>query len=360
MNMDQETMAKGFYMSLCSREEIERIFNVSSASDYLLKIRADATVDHVRIYRVFRRRMADAGVNWCFNDYFDTKPFENYVEHLVDEDYAAARELTTGFVFCDKPNGQIEKTKFGSIITISESLRYFLYFMNLAILAHGDAEIPQDVRSAAIKIAIRTMLQSEALDFDLDPRGEIPKQLHDSVQNHTDRQLEFIVGHEFAHHFLGHLNDSKLIDGTYLSVQELGEKTHKFFSYAQQDELDADICAIEKPVYTPDMRADLVNRALFFFVYLHIYQGVRDQIMPSTGGAKTHPDPIDRFHHTYNHIKDSVELEEENLKSLLKLSDIYKESLVEDVALNFESYESYGSIYLAQWRGKVLIDRVDF
>jgi hypothetical protein len=360
MDMDQETIAKGFYMSLCSHEEIERIFNVSSASDYLLKIRADATIDHVRIYRVFRQRMADAGENWRFNDYFDTSPFKNYVEYLADEDYTAAQELTAGFVFCNKPNGQIEKTEFGNIITISESLRYFLYFMNLAILDHGDAEVPQDVRSAAIKIAIRTMLQSETLDFDLDPRGEIPKQVHDNTQYHTDRQLEFIVGHEFAHHFLGHLNDSNLIEGTYLSAQELGEKTHKFFSYAQQDELDADISAIERPVYTPDMRADLVNRALFFFVYLHIYQGVKDQIMPSMGGAKSHPDPIDRFHHMYNHFKDSVELDEENLKSLLELSDIYKKSLVEDVALNFESYESYGSIYLAQWRGKVLIDRVDF
>ncbi len=358
--MNQEAIAKGFYMSLCSREEIERIFNVSSASDYLLKIRADAAVDHVRIHRVFRRRMTDAGESWCFNDYFDTKPFENYVEHLVDEDYTAANELTAGFVFCDKPNGQIEKTEFGNIITISESLRHFLYFMNLAILDHGDAEVPQDVRSAAIKIAIRTMLQSEALDFDLDPRGEIPRQLHDSVQYHTDRQLEFIIGHEFSHHFLGHLNDSKLVDGTYLSVQQLGEKTHKFFSYAQQDELDADISAIERPVYTPDMRTDLVNRALFFFVYLHIYQGVRAQMIPSMGGVKTHPDPIDRFHYMYNHFKNSVDLDEENLKSLLGLSDIYKESLVEDVALNFESYESYGSIYLAQWHKKVLIDRVDF
>ncbi|WP_417666949.1 hypothetical protein [Pseudidiomarina sp.] len=358
--MDQETIAKGFYMSLCSRDEIERIFNVSSASDYLLKIRADATVNHVRIYRVFMRTMADAGENWCFNDYFDTKPLENYVEHLADEDYAEAKELTAGFVFCDKPNGQIEKTEFGNIITISESLRYFLYFMNLAILDHGDAEVPQAVRSAAIKIAIRTMLQSEALDFELDPRGEIPKQVHDNVQYHTNRQLEFIVGHEFAHYFLGHLNDANLIEDTYLSVREMGEKPHKFFSYAQQDELDADINAIERPIYTPDMRADLVNRALFFFVYLHIYQGVKDQISPSVGRAKSHPEPIDRFHHMYNHFKDSVELDEDNLKSLLELGDIYKESLVEDVALNFESYESYGSIYLAQWRGKVLIDRVDF
>lgn len=358
--MDQDAIMKGFYMSLCSSEEIERIFNVSSASDYLLKIRADVTVDHTRIYRVFRQRMINAGENWSFNDYFDTKPFRNYIKHLADKDYKEANELTAGFVFCNKPNGVIEKTEFGNIITISESLRYFLYFMNLAILDYGETDVPQDVRSAAMKIAIRTMLQTEALDFDLDPRGEVPKEVHDIAQYHTDRQLEFVIGHEFSHHFLGHLDDSNLIEGGYLSAQELGVKTHKFFSYAQQDELDADINAIERPIYTPGMRADLINRALFFFVYLDIYRGVRDQIMPSVGGVKTHPDPIDRFHSMYNHFKDDVELDEDNLKDLLKLGELYKNSLLEDVALNFESYEDYGSIYLAQWRGKVLVDRVDF
>ncbi|WP_240549150.1 hypothetical protein [Billgrantia antri] len=358
--MEQEAIAKAFYMTLCSNEEIERIFNVSSASDYLLKVRADAATEHTRIYRVFRRRMLNAGDGWCFSDYFNTRPFENYIKCLVDEDFTEAKSLAAGFVFCDKPNGLIEKTRFGNVIAISESLRYFLYFMNLAILDHGDVDVHQDVRSAAMKIAIRTMLQREALDFDLDPRGEIPAEVHNSVQHHTDRQLEFVIGHEFSHHFLGHLNDSKLIDGAYLSAQELSGKTHKFFSYSQKNELDADLDAIERPIYTPDMKADMVNSALFFFVYLHIYRGVKDQIMPSMGGPSTHPDPIDRFHHIYNHFKDSIELDENNLKDLLKLSDIYKESLTADVALNFESYETYGSIYLAQWHRKVLIDRVDF
>lgn len=358
--MEQEKIPYGIYMTLCSHEEIERIFNMSSGRDYLLKIRADATLDHMRIHRVFRRRMLDAGDKWCFDAYFDTKPFENYIRHLADDDYLQAKELTTGFVFCDKANGQIVKTEFGNLITLSESLRYFLYFMNLAILDHGNVDVPQDVRSAAIKIAIRTMLQSEALDFELDPRGEVPEEVHNRVQYHTDRQLEFVIGHEFAHHFLGHLDDKNLVEGSYLSAQELVNTSHKFFSYAQQDELDADLNAIERPVYTPDMKSDMVNRALFFFIYLNIYQGVKDQIMPSMGGVKTHPDPIDRFHHMYNHFKNDVELDEENLKELLKLSELYRESLSEDVALNFESYEFYGSIYLAQWRGKVLVDRVDF
>lgn len=356
--MDKE-IEKFFYMPACNHEEIERIFNVKSASDYLLKIRADAVADHMRIYRIFRRRVAIAGDRWNFSDHFDKRPFNNYIKYLPESDRIEARELTAGFVFCNSPNGQIEKTEFGNIITVSESLRYFLYFMNLAILDHG-RDVPEEVRLAAIKIAIRTMLQSEALDFELDPRGRIPKKIRKSVQYHTDQQLEFIIGHEFAHHFLGHLDSSNLIEGTYLSSQELESKTHKFFSYAQQDELDADINAIERPNYPPIKRADIINRALLFFIYLDIYQSVKDQIMPSPGRAKTHPDPIDRFHHMYNHFKQEVKLDKKNLETLIELSNFHKSLLTEDVALNYESYETYGSVYLAQWRGRVLIDRVDY
>lgn len=358
--MDQKNIMKLPYMSLCSNEEIERIFNVSSASDHLLKIRADATVDHTRIHRVFIKRMMNAKENWCFSDYFDITPFENYMKYLTEKDYIEAKKLTAGFVFCNKPNGSIEKTEFGNVITISESLKYFLYFMNIAFLNHGNTEVPQDVKCAAIKIAIRTMLQSEALDFDLDPRGQVPKEVHNNSKHHTDMQLEFVIGHEFAHHFLGHLDDSNLIEGNYLSAQELGEKTSMFFSYAQKDELEADISAIDRPVFSPDVKADFVTRALFFFVYLHIFQGVKDQIMPSMGRAKTHPNPIDRFHNIYNHFKGDIILDDNNLKNLLELSEIYRESLSEDIALNFESYEDYGSVYLSQWRGKILVDRIDF
>ncbi|MOA07752.1 hypothetical protein D3C78_1274690 [compost metagenome] len=53
-------------------------------------------------------------------------------------------------------------------------------------------------------------------------------------------------------------------------------------------------------------------------------------------------------------------MDRENLENLLLFRSGIKESLMEDVAVNFESYEFYGSIYLGSWRGKKLVDRVDY
>lgn len=357
--MNEEMIKKAFYMPFCSKDQVDRIFSVNSANDYLLKARADTVLDHTRIYRVIRSHMIRNEESWDFEGYFDDKPFTEYVRYLADDDLVKAESLTAGFIFCNRPNGRIVKTEFGNIITISESMRYFLYFMNLAFLDFGETEVPMDVKAAAVKIAIRTMLQSEALDFDIDPRGEIPKDVHDLAIYHTNRQLEFIAGHEYSHHLLGHLDDNSLVEGTFLSAVDSGEIVHKFFSYAQQEELDADLDALERPVYTPEMRADMVNRALFFFVYLDIYQNAKDQIMPSIG-HKTHPEPMDRFNNLHHYYKNKVNLDEENLEILLNVAKHFKISMSEDIALNFESYESYGSIYLAEWRGKVLVDRVDF
>jgi len=69
---------------------------------------------------------------------------------------------------------------------------------------------------------------------------------------------------------------------------------------------------------------------------------------------------MDRFYNLRDHFKGVVKFNDDNLESLLVWRDEYKRFLKEDVALNFESYEFYGSIYLGQWRGKVLVDRVDF
>jgi len=50
--------------------------------------------------------------------------------------------------------------------------------------------------------------------------------------------------------------------------------------------------------------------------------------------------------------------------NFIKIIDYYKDILLEDVSLNIEGYEFYGSIYLdkpnTEWRGKELKDRVDY
>ncbi|MFZ3184116.1 MAG: M48 family metalloprotease [Pseudomonas sp.] len=358
--MQLETYNRAFYFSLCSPDEISKIENPESAEDYLLKLRANATVEHVRIHRVFLAKMRQQGGSWSFTNSFSCEPFENFKCLLSHEDYEAAKNIAAGFVFCNKPNGSIIKTDFGSIINISLSLRYFLYFMNLAFLKFDDFEVPGDVKGAAIKIALRTMLQSEALDFELDPRGIIPPSIAAELNFHTDRQLEFVIAHEYSHFFLGHLNEKNIIEDPLLEYLGSGKFAQKIFSYAQQDEFAADVDAIIRPTHTPNTRSDMLNRALFFFVYLDIFQDVKDQISPSFERFRTHPAPMDRFENLLHHFKDKITLDQSNIENLLKWRSGIKESLMEDVAVNVESYEFYGSIYLGSWRGKKLIDRVDY
>lgn len=359
--MQLETYAPFTYVTLCNKEERERIINISSAEDYLLKLRANATVEHTRIFRVILAKRRKMDESWSLSSYFDDQVFKNDILNLNDRDTEVARALTAGIVFCDSPNGRIIKTDYGNVITISASLRYFLYFMNLAILEFGDKNsVPSNVRSYALRIAIRTMLQTEALDFDIDPRGEIPIEIDNECKWHTDKQLEFVVGHEYSHHFLGHLDSENIIERPLMSVLEPNDFKHKTFSYSQQDELAADIDAIERPNFSEEKREDTLNRALFFFIYLDIYQSVKEQIHPSMGRYKTHPEPIDRFYNLYTHFKDRITLNEKNLEALMETRTMLKDLLQDEVATNIEFYEFYGSVYLGEWRGKVLRDRIDF
>ncbi|MDX9815099.1 MAG: hypothetical protein RBS91_10610, partial [Sulfurimonadaceae bacterium] len=274
-------------------------------------------------------------------------------------DYENIEKITYGYIFCDDPNGRILKTDYGNIVTISESLKYFLYFMNLCFLTFNDIEVPNDVKHAALLIAIRTMLQTESLDFELDPRGIIPDKLEKQLIEYTNLQLEFIVGHEFSHHFLNHLENASIVEKS--MFERDCEIYEKVYTYNQMQEFEADIDAIKRPIFSDEMRKNFVNRALFFFAYFEIYNSVKEQIFPSGNRIKSHPEPMDRFNkikQEFHSLFDKDELE--NIDNLLKFVDFYKIELQEDVSINIERYEFYGSIYLGSWRGKPLVDRVDY
>lgn len=53
-------------------------------------------------------------------------------------------------------------------------------------------------------IATRIMALNETLDFDLDPRGVIPAEMKE-IRELVTLQMRFVIGHEYAHHGLGHL-----------------------------------------------------------------------------------------------------------------------------------------------------------
>jgi hypothetical protein len=50
-DMNEIEIQKMSFHPVCNKDEIERIFNVTTASDYLLKLRAETIVDHMRLFR---------------------------------------------------------------------------------------------------------------------------------------------------------------------------------------------------------------------------------------------------------------------------------------------------------------------
>lgn len=360
---------KLYYSSFCSNEEIERIFNVRNAHDYLLKLRADTIVDHMRLYRVYRNRALKNPSKWSLTQSFSQKVFQQYLALLDSRSRDICRDIPAGFVFSNDPNGACMKTPYGNIIFISNALEYFLFYMNIAHLIVG-FEVPTHVRLASQRIAIRTMLKTEALDFDMDPRGKIPNGLAQKSNSLVKQQILFIVGHEYAHHIHGHLENNKTINQPiFARLHNESDDGHaeRFYNIREQQEFEADSSSLAfiKGKTNPQKWGNIVYATLSWFVYLEIYQQVSDQLFPkSPWRTRTHPEPIERLHRIYSKFGASAGVTQEVFDDMLKNIVFWKDFFLEDVAVNIEIYEMYGSIYLdkpnTEWRGRELIDRVDY
>lgn len=297
---------------------------------------------------------------------FSPGHYENVLKSFAPDVQNQCRVVTFGDVFSNDPNGSILATEFGPIITISQALWHFLFFGHLAL--NCDKVAPVHVRLAALRIAVRIMLRTETMDFSLDPRGKIPGRLNVVLKRSVATQLQFIAGHEFAHHILGHLSQANVMQLPLLSAPVRGEKESTpipIYNQSQKEEFEADLQSILLPDYDVRRRVEVLEGALLFFACLELYETVREIISPSSPlKIKTHPGAIERYE---NLLMNVPLLEGERLGTYRKLSgviDFFKEFLRQDVALRPETYETYGSVYLdmpnSKWRGPKLIDRQDY
>ena len=84
--------------------------------------------------------------------------------------------------------------------------------MNLWLMDFEEYNLSEKTKMEALYIGLRIMLGKEVFDFDIDPRYDnLPKKLVDSLNTIVDNQLLFIIGHEYAHHTLDHLNKNMVI-----------------------------------------------------------------------------------------------------------------------------------------------------
>ena len=352
-----------WYVPFCTKDEIDRILSPQNARDFLLQERANIVADHARYLRVYRNKAA-IYKDWSFEKSFNDKHYLDVLSRLSPEDYALCKDITFGDVFSNDVNGYARKEPaWGRIICLNESLQFFMKFCNLAILDF-DEEIPFNVRFNALRIAMRVMLKTEAMDFFMDPRGIVPEEVGIKMHTPINYELQFIAGHEFAHHMCGHLDDKNLCSRAVLKTEEK-EYFAPVYTIPQKQEFEADIASLTRPHYLPEEKSKLIEGALLWFISLEISEKVQETINPMLSWSlKTHPSASDRI----EHILKEVDLPEEvNLKKMEKIrknASMMGELLVEDIANNFEAYEAYGSAYLdapnTKWRGRELIDRVDY
>lgn len=356
-----------FYHPVCIQAEIDRIFNVKNGSDHLLKLRGDTLVDNMRLFRVYRNKALSDEKNWSLEKSFDDDHYKKALEKLPPNERNYCQHVTFGDIFSNDPNGMIFNTEFGVITTISDSLKFFLKFCHLAILDF-ESDVPMHIRFNSLRIAIRTMLKTEAMDFLMDPRGIIPKDVVSAIHAPINLQMQFIAGHEFAHFILGHLNKNNIVEQPIfhaISDKDEDYKPEKVFNNSQKNEFEADLQAILLPNYSDREQAELLHAALLWFGCLELYQTASDVMFPqSPWGYKSHPSARDRYENLLTNIPIPKSFELSAWNNFHELIDQLTKAVQEDISLNFDAYERYGSAYLdkpnTKWRGKELIDRVDY
>jgi hypothetical protein len=350
---------QNMYYPICDREEIERIFDPQDADDYLLKLRADEVNDHPRIARVFFKLRQHYGEEWNFNDYFRSPLFGQYNFQLSPEMEAYCDNIQAGFINYPAVNGLCTKSPFGDVVLISYALKHFLFYMNL--WAIGDfLRLSEQDRFEALMIGVRTMLGYESMDFEIDPCADLPEEMRQTVQDLTDLQLKFVIGHEFAHQYLGHLDGNKMIDFKSLGMMDGRIGSLQLYNYSQQHELEADYYAIKNLDTTNEIQESYLDAALTFFTILEIYEYFQEFISPHVGNFRTHPRPVDRLWELRSKFPETMCYTTADLTLILANSEELKRYLIDEfIDFNVDSIEMYGSNYIKSFKSKMPFDRLD-
>ena len=352
-----------WFRSFCTKDEIDRIRNPQNPTDFLLRNRADIVADNIRFERVYMNK-ARLDKQWSFEKSFIDIHYKDVLTNLTEEDRVRCKEITYGDMFANDVNGYAWKDeKWGRIISLNESLQFYMKFCNLAILEFKE-EVPLYVRVNAMRIAIRILLKNEAMDFFMDPRGIVPKNVGMEIHRPIKNELQYIAGHEFAHHLCGHLDENNICK---MAVLKIGEKEYfeMVYNKSQLEEFEADIEALNRPKYDEKDYANLLEGALIWFVSLGLGERALDIINPAASfQVKTHPSADERYKYIFGHAKIPQNFNLKKIEAIKENAKRMCEILEQDLSYNYSAYDVYGSCYLdkpnTKWRGRELIDRVDY
>ena len=355
-----------WFQTFCTHDEVNRLLTPQTSSDYLLRLRAEYIADHVRLTRVFVHLRRYFGENWSLERFFSTNAYDEYKTLLSPNNYEKCKSVTCGSIYDNNAEGLIFSSEYGLFSTYSRTLYYFSIYATLA-LGLFSKDVPDHIRLNALRIACRIMLNSESEDFIVDPRGVIPQEIQIVLDNLWKYQSIFITGHELAHFILGHVKeDDREVKGLIKPHFKDDTDYRKINGYriSQLQEFEADLATLNLIELSDNDYTPIYYGALNWFALLAIYEAVEDSINPPFG-YQTHPSAISRYTKILNNARKPKNFDEKQyVETLPEAISFWRERMVEDVSLSIEKYEMYGSVYLdapnTEWRGRELIDRVDY
>lgn len=360
------TQDESFFIAFCSKSEILRLRELRGAHDYLLRLRAMAIVDAPRAIRVMRSRrkkFESTGRPWSLTHYYHSKDsyHKSYISLLNRSDAKAVKNIPAGLAFVPEVNALCIRSIAGDVVITSESLEYLYYFMTIAFYGEqlGIKIIDQ---VDALVIAIRIMNGSEALDFDIDPRGNLGHELERTLVNLVKAQMQFTFGHEYAHLLCGHLstdntpNEAKLTDNNSGLLRDLKIYNHEL-------EYQADLFALKNIERNQDAFLTISQGAFSVLLYLHFLETVRKSCgLKELSVSSTHPTSLDRITNLHKNLGKRSPITEKKLDSQLAKSDELSELL--DLRLKgadrTDLLTFYGSIYLSSYISRAKLDRYEF
>lgn len=352
-----------FFAPFCSRSDIEKINAPKNASDFLLKLRAESIVDNPRLIRVFKSRKGNK-TSWSLEKYYRERTREDiYLSNLSKGNYDKLKSIPAGSAYLDSANAVCMKTDFGNIIAVSEPLEYFLYFMNIFFYGENLGIKDEDIH-ASFRIAQRIMAGHESFDFDIDPRAILPEHIEIWINYVTNLQYQFILGHEYSHHLLGHVKDSNLRSealSSFIRMHE-GDSKIKYYKYSHKFEYDADWHSIKNIKGNSKFKDELANAAFLTLMYLESSRMILDYINPRRANqVSSHPDPSSRIYKIRKKLNNRYGFTREQIENNLHYLNGYTKSFISKyLVFNFDEFEKYGSHYLPNYKEKLLIDRVDY
>ncbi|WP_155772476.1 MULTISPECIES: M48 family metalloprotease [Mesorhizobium] len=357
---DEElTPEEDFLVPFCAKKEIIRLRSLKTSHDYLLRLRAITIADSSRLNRVMierRKKFERGGRIWTLSGYYDTfnKYHRNYILKIPHKDRKALRSVPSGFVPLIEANAICLKSVLGEVVIVSEALKYFYYYMTICLHGTRYGILPEDCVNAGL-IGLRVMVGSEAQDFDIDPRGILPKPVEAAIRQSVDAMVEFTYGHEYAHFLLGHLS----------SVAELrmADRNEDQIIYEHAFEYEADLHAI-RVVTNRDYRSKLAVAAFNIFLYLYLieFMAVEHSDVPNFAVSRTHPAPLDRLRNLRETLgnKDLPKRHELGMAifEVRRMASIILERI--KASSRSDVLTAYGSVYMHGLGGKERRDRIDY